>query len=125
RSPGWLLAAMVATNLGLVVASTAVGGILVEAGQRAGATGRLSALRTGLDAVMALVAGPLGGVLAAAPAFGWTAATGAALTASLIPVALAGYDGRAAPLAAARTAATPSARPLPVATLLRRTLGER
>src|ERR1700690_2072334 len=44
RSYGWLLAVMVALNFALVVISTAVGGMLVETGQRYGATGRLSAL---------------------------------------------------------------------------------
>jgi len=64
------LALMTGLNIALVVISTTVGGMLVEEGQRHGASGRLSALRTGLEGVMSLVAGPVGGLLAAT-AFGW------------------------------------------------------
>jgi Na+/melibiose symporter-like transporter len=79
------LVVMVVLNLGLVMVSAATGGLLVEVGQRHHATGRLSALRTSLEGVMALVTGPLGGALATA-AFVYTAATGAAVVAALIPV---------------------------------------
>jgi len=79
------LVVMVVLNLGLVMVSAATGGLLIEVGQRHHATGRLSALRTSLEGVMALVTGPLGGALATA-AFVYTAATGAAVVAALIPV---------------------------------------
>lgn len=82
------LALMVGLNLALVVVTSAVGGMLVEEGQRYGATGRLSALHSALEGGMSLVAGPVGGLLAAA-AFGWTAAAGAVIVASLLPVTLA------------------------------------
>jgi Na+/melibiose symporter-like transporter len=59
----------------------------VEEGQRRGATGRLSAMRTALEGVMSLVAGPLGGVLAVAP-FALTASAGAGIVAVMIPIAL-------------------------------------
>jgi len=82
-----LMAVTAALNLALVVISASVGGMLVEEGQRRGATGRLSALRSALEGIMSLVAGPLAGVLAAR-AFGVTAAAGAATLAVLIPVTL-------------------------------------
>lgn len=78
------LAVMTVLNLGLVVVSSAIGGLLIEVGQRHRSTGRLSALRASLEGVMALVTGPLAGALASA-AFIYTAATGAALVALLIP----------------------------------------
>src|SRR6185295_15762849 len=79
------LGAMVALNLAIVVVSTATGGLLVEAAQAHGATGRLSALREALIGAMSLVAGPLGGWLAAR-ALGWTAAAGALLWLAFLPV---------------------------------------
>ena len=82
---GPLLGAMVALNLAIVVVSTATGGLLVEAAQAHGATGRLSALREALIGAMSLVAGPLGGWLAAR-ALGWTAAAGALLWLAFLPV---------------------------------------
>src|SRR4051812_32297832 len=45
---GPLLATMTALNATMVFVSAALGGLLVEVGQRHGATGRLSALRSGL-----------------------------------------------------------------------------
>jgi BT1 family len=59
-----LLVVAVAVNAALAVVSTNVGGLLVELGQRHGATGRLSALRQTLVGGMNLVAGPVGGWLA-------------------------------------------------------------
>jgi Na+/melibiose symporter-like transporter len=88
-----LLAAMVALNLAIVVVSAAVGGLLVEIAQRHGASGRLSALREGLIGAMSLVAGPLGGWLAAR-ALGWTAATGALIWLALVPVVALLYRDR-------------------------------
>jgi Na+/melibiose symporter-like transporter len=101
------LVVMMVLNLGLVMVSAATGGLLIEVGQRHHATGRLSALRTSLEGVMALVTGPLGGALATA-AFVYTAATGAAMVAALIPVVWwldrepYGAGPRLAPAAAAR-----------------------
>jgi MFS family permease len=86
RSYGAMMAVMVALNAAMVVVSTALGGMLVEEGQKHGATGRLSSLRMGLEGVMSLVAGPLGGWLAART-FGWTAGAGAAIVFSLAPLA--------------------------------------
>jgi hypothetical protein len=89
RSYAWLLAVMVALNFALVVISTAVGGMLVETGQRYGATGRLSAMREALTGIMQLVAGPLGGWLAT-HAFGWTVGAGTAIVFAFVPTALWG-----------------------------------
>src|ERR1700740_2204208 len=57
-----------ATGLGLfmVMASTITGAYLVEAGQRLGATGRLTALRMFVNNSCGLIQGPLGGLLATA-----------------------------------------------------------
>jgi len=88
---GVLMAIMTVLNIGLVVASVSLGGMLVEEGQRHGATGRLSAMVTGLDGVMSLVAGPLGGVLAA-QALGVTALAGGATVALLLPVTVILYS---------------------------------
>jgi hypothetical protein len=82
-----LLSVMLALNLAIVAVSTAIGGLLVEVGQRHGATGRLSALREGLIGAMALVVGPIAGWLAGR-AIGWTAGTGAMIWLGFIPVAL-------------------------------------
>lgn len=85
------LVAMTVLNLALVTAATAVGGMLVAEGQRTGATGRLSALRSGLEGVMSLVAGKLAGFLAATT-FVWTSAAGAAIVAVIVPVTLLFHD---------------------------------
>jgi len=85
--PPAFLAVMLALNLAIVVVSTAIGGWLVETGQRHGATGRLSALREGLIGAMSLVVGPIAGWLAAR-AIGWTAGAGALIWLAFIPVAL-------------------------------------
>lgn len=77
---------MIILNSAMVIASTTIGGILVEAGQQGAATGRLASMRYGLDAIISIIAGPLGGWLAAR-AFGYTAAAGAVLLLSLVPFA--------------------------------------
>jgi hypothetical protein len=82
---GPLLAVLVVLNLAIVVVSTANGGLLIQIAQQQGATGRLSALREGLIGAMSLIAGPLGGWLAAR-ALGWTAAAGALIWLAFIPV---------------------------------------
>lgn len=87
---GVLMADMTVLNLGLVVVSVAAGGMQVEEGQRLGATGRLSAVRTALEGVMSLVAGPLGGLLATL-SFAVTALSGGVTVALLLPVTLLFY----------------------------------
>ena len=70
----------------MVIASTVVGGILVEQGQKYKATGRITSLRLGLEGVISLIVGPLGGYLASR-SFGLTVGIGVMLLGSLIPVA--------------------------------------
>jgi len=76
-----LLAAVLLGTL-MVVASTIMGALLVEAGQRFGATGRVSSVREFVSSGCSLIAGPLGGWLAVR-AFGLTAGIGAGLLISL------------------------------------------
>ncbi|HXJ22554.1 MAG TPA: MFS transporter [Polyangia bacterium] len=85
RQYGSLVAVMTVLNVGIVFASTVVGGLQVEASQRYGATGRLASLRNGLEGAMNLLAGPVGGWLAVR-AFGWTALGGALVVLSFVPV---------------------------------------
>ena len=80
----WL---MVTLNAAMVIATTCIGGLLVEAGQEGGATGRLASVRYAIDGVILVIAGPLGGWLAAR-AFGWTAGLGAMLLFLLAPVTI-------------------------------------
>ena len=82
-----VLAAMIAVNCMLVVGSTVVGGIAVEAGQRDGATGRLNSARNFVMNGCGLLGGPLGAFLAVR-AFGLTTITGAIICLSVIPFAL-------------------------------------
>ena len=80
-----LVAVMTILNIAMVFVSTVVGGLQVEAAQHYGATGRLASLRNGLEGMMSLLAGPIGGWLAAR-AFGWTAFGGALVVLSFVPV---------------------------------------
>ena len=77
-----MLAAAVLLGLLMVVASTIMGALLVEAGQAFGATGRVSSVREFVSGGCSLIAGPLGGWLASR-AFGLTAGIGAGLLISL------------------------------------------
>jgi predicted MFS family arabinose efflux permease len=81
-----ILIAMVAVNCMLVVGSTVVGGLVVEIGNREGATGRLNSSRYVVMNACTLIGGPLGGYLAAR-AFGLTAIAGALIAMSVIPFA--------------------------------------
>ena len=82
-----LLAAAVLLGLLMVVASTIMGALLVEAGQAFGATGRVSSVRLFVSGGCALVAGPSGGWLAGR-AFGLTAGIATGL---LISLAIAAF----------------------------------
>ncbi len=77
----------IALGVFMVFGSTIMGALLVEAGQRFGATGRVSAVREGIQQGCYIVAGPVGGWLAG-KAFGLTAGIGAAL---MISLAIAAY----------------------------------
>jgi predicted MFS family arabinose efflux permease len=77
-------------NVGLVLASTAMGGLQVEAGQLFGLSGRVSSLRQVVVSI-ALVAGPLLGGWLAKKAFGYTAAVGTLVMLALVAFALFGF----------------------------------
>jgi MFS family permease len=80
-----LLGAMI-VNLSMVMGSTVTGAYLVEAGQRMGATGRLTALRMIVYNFCTLIQGPLGGFLATV-GFTWATGANAALALTIFPVA--------------------------------------
>lgn len=82
-----VLIAMIAVNCMLVVGSTVVGGLAVEVGQKARATGRLNSARYFVMNACTLIGGPLGGFLAAR-AFGLTTIAGAIIALSVVPFAL-------------------------------------
>jgi hypothetical protein len=86
RSYSSLLFAVVATNAMLVIGSTVIGGLLVEAGQRLGDASRLVSVRVFVESACVIVAGPLAGTLAGLP-FGAAAAVGGAIAFTLAPVA--------------------------------------
>jgi BT1 family protein len=77
-------------NIAMAFVATVVGGLQIEAAQRYSATGRLASLRTALEGLMDLLAGPVTGWLAVR-SFGWTAVVGACVLASFLPVAAALY----------------------------------
>jgi MFS family permease len=80
-----LLGAMI-VNLSMVMGSTVIGAYLVEAGQRMGATGRLTALRMVVYNFCTLIQGPLGGFLATV-GFTWATGANAALALTIFPIA--------------------------------------
>jgi MFS family permease len=80
-----LLTAAVALNVFMVISSTVMGGLMVEAGQRYDAAGRITSLRQAVQSVGSLINGVLGGFLATI-AFGWTAGVGAFLLFLLVPL---------------------------------------
>jgi predicted MFS family arabinose efflux permease len=81
----FLLIAAVALNIFMVISSTVMGGLMVEAGQRYNAAGRISSLRQGVQNAGSVINGVMGGFLATV-AFGWTAGIGAFLLFILVPL---------------------------------------
>jgi predicted MFS family arabinose efflux permease len=73
-----LLLTAFGANAFMVIASTVMGGLMVEAGQRYGISGRVTSIRQALQSVVSLGNGILGGYLAAT-AFGWTVGSATAL----------------------------------------------
>ena len=71
-----LLGVTLAMNVATVFGSTVMGGLMVEAGQAYGASGRMSSLRQVAQNVASIV-GPLIGGYLAGRAYGWTAGIGA------------------------------------------------
>ena len=88
RTYSVVLGTVVLLNAALVMGSTVAGGLLVEAGQRYGTTGRLTSGRYVVQSGCVLLAGPLGGVLATRP-FWETGLLGAAVAVSVVPVTVA------------------------------------
>jgi predicted MFS family arabinose efflux permease len=83
---GSLLLGVMMVELFMVMGSTVIGAFLVEAGQRMGATGRLTALRMSAFNFCTLIRGPLGGRLSTL-GFLWATGTNAALALSIFPIA--------------------------------------
>jgi MFS family permease len=83
---GALLAGTMTLSAFMVMTSAVVGAFLVEAGQRMGATGRLTALRIMVEYVCLLLRGPLGGFLATV-GFLWATGLNAAIAFTMFPVA--------------------------------------
>src|SRR5262247_2822382 len=83
----WLFAVAFGANAFMVIASTVMGGLMVEAGQKYGVSGRVTSIRQALQSAVSLGNGLLGGYLAAV-AFGWTAGIATAL---LLVLALATF----------------------------------
>jgi MFS family permease len=84
---GWLVAAAFGANAALVLGSTVMGGLMVEAGQKYGISGRVTSIRQGVQSAVSVGNGLMGGYLATM-AFGWTAGIAAAL---LIVLAVTTY----------------------------------
>jgi hypothetical protein len=83
---GALLFGAMIVELFMVMTSTVTGAFLVEAGQRMGATGRLTALRMFVYNFCTLIQGPLGGLLATA-GFIWATRVNATLALTIFPIA--------------------------------------
>jgi Major Facilitator Superfamily len=86
RTYGSLLLGGMTVELFMVMGSTVIGAFLVEAGQRMGATGRLTSLRMLVFNFCTLIRGPLGGLLSTA-GFVWATGANAALALTIFPVA--------------------------------------
>lgn len=90
---GWLVAAAFAVNASLVLASTVMGGLMVEAGQKYRLSGRVTSIRQAVQSAVSLGNGLLGGYLATL-AFGVTAGVAAGL---LVVLAVTTYFALAEP----------------------------
>lgn len=84
-----LLYASIFLNIAMVFASTVMGGLMVEAGQTFGASGRIASIRQVIQSVAGIGAPLLGGYLAG-KAFGWTVTTMLA-AASLFALAILAF----------------------------------
>jgi MFS family permease len=78
----WLLAAAFGANAFMVIASTVMGGLMVEAGQKYSVSGRVTSIRQAVQSAVSLGNGVLGGYLATL-AFGWTAGVASGLLLAL------------------------------------------
>lgn len=84
---GVLLAMCVLISTAMVVASTAIGGYMVEAAKASASSGRLTSLRNLADQFSVLCSGPAGGFLGSI-AIGWTALSCGSIAFLIVPVAL-------------------------------------
>jgi BT1 family protein len=111
----WLLFFSIGMNVATVFASTVMGGLMVEAGQAFGASGRMSSLRQVVQSVASIIAPAIGGYLAT-KAFGWTTGIGAATILSLAVCTFLVLRERPVPhvTTAARTTDMRGGRDLPV-----------
>lgn len=82
-----LLWVSIAINTFTVIASTVVGGYMVEVAQATSGSGRLTAVRNTVQNVATFIAGPAAGFLATV-AFGWTAAACGGIMFLLVPVTM-------------------------------------
>src|SRR5262244_1383350 len=87
RSYWPLLLATFGANTFMVIASTVMGGLMVEAGQKYGISGRITSIRQAVQSVVSVGNGLLGGYLAAV-SFGWTVGVATALLVVLAVVTL-------------------------------------
>ena len=82
-----LLGAALVMNAFMVLSSTVMGGMMVEAGQLFGAPGRISSLRQIIQSISGVIGPAIGGMLAG-KAFGYTAGIG---TATLLALAVSTF----------------------------------
>ena len=82
-----LLFVVIVINTFMVVASTVVGGYMVETAQANSGSGRLTAIRQFVQQACLIVNGPMAGYLASI-AFGWTAAACGGVMFLLVPVTI-------------------------------------
>ena len=84
---GTLLAICVIVSTAMVVASTAIGGFMVEAAKGSASSGRMTSLRNLAEQFSVLVSGPAGGFLGML-AIGWTGIACGGIAFLIVPVAL-------------------------------------
>ena len=82
-----LLWVAIVINAFMVIASTVIGGYMVEVAQASASSGRLSAIRNITSAVVGVIQSPAGGLLATV-AFGWSAGVSGAVMFLLFPATL-------------------------------------
>jgi Major Facilitator Superfamily len=82
-----LLSVAIVINAFMVIASTAVGGYMVETAQATSGSGRLTAVRQFIQQACLVITGPAAGYLASI-AFGWTATACGGIMFLLVPVTI-------------------------------------
>jgi predicted MFS family arabinose efflux permease len=82
-----LLVVSLLINFAMVIASTAVGGYMVEVAQSSASSGRLASVRNFVQQLSSVITGPLAGYLASV-AFGWTPISCGLVVFLIVPVTL-------------------------------------